>query len=76
MLMEALTGAGLGAAAAAILWTLAALGLDRINQGLLTSAGLAALVALCLWLDGWLLAAIPAFALAMAALLRLQSALR
>ncbi len=53
-----------------------ALGLDRLNQGLLSSAGLVALVAACLWLDGWVLTAIAAFVLAVVALLQLQSASR
>ncbi|MGM0584681.1 MAG: hypothetical protein ACQEUZ_08520 [Pseudomonadota bacterium] len=73
MLTGALAGAGLGAAVALIFWGLAALRLDRLNQGLAGSIGLAGLTAGCLVLDGWLLTAIPAFVGAMIGLLRAQS---
>ena len=76
MLIDALTGLGIGAGFALLFLTLVKLRVDRLNQGLLSSAGLAALVACCLWLDGWILTAIPGFALASAGLLALQSAFR
>ena len=76
MLIEALTGALIGVLFAAGFLGVVRLGLDRLNQGLASSAGLAALVACCLWFDGWILTAIPGFALGAAALLALRAALR
>ena len=76
MLIEALTGALIGVAFAAAFLGIVRLGLDRLNQGLASSAGLVATIACCLWLDGWILTAVPGFALGAAALLALRSALR
>lgn len=76
MLMEALTGAGIGAAFAAAFWALVRLGLDRLNQGLLGSAGLVALVAVCLWLEGWVLTGVLGFVAGVVALTQLHSSLR
>lgn len=76
MLTEALTGAALGAVVALIFRGLTALKLDRINQGLAGSIGLAGLTAGCLLLDGWLLTAIPAFTATMIGLLRMDSLAR
>ncbi|HKK35602.1 MAG TPA: hypothetical protein VJ994_04845 [Paracoccaceae bacterium] len=67
MLIDALTGLLLGAAAAALFLGLVATGIERLNQGLVSSLGFLGLIAACLWLDGWILTAIPGFALAVAA---------
>lgn len=53
-----------------------ALGISALNQGLVTSAGLAAMVAACLWFDGWILAAVAGFVAALSAMLAVQSARR
>lgn len=42
----------------------------------MTSAGLAAMVAACLWFDGWILAAVAGFVAALSAMLAVQSARR
>ncbi|MDF2232807.1 hypothetical protein P2H44_09600 [Albimonas sp. CAU 1670] len=76
MLIEALTGALIGALFAAGFLGLVRLGLDRGIQGLASSAGLVALVVCCLWFDGWILTAVVAFPLAAAALLTIQSTFR
>lgn len=67
MAAEALTGALIGAGFAAGVWLAWATGLERRAQGLFGSAGLVLLLAACLWLDGWIAAAIPAYVLAAAA---------
>lgn len=66
MLIDALTGLLLGAAAAALFLGLVATGIERLNQGLVSSLGFLALIGACLWLDGWVLTAIPGFAVAIA----------
>jgi hypothetical protein len=76
MLLDALTGLGLGAAAAGLFLLLVATGVERLNQGLVSTLGFIALIAACLWLDGWILTAIPGFALSIAAWSVLRHRLR
>ncbi|SDW41693.1 hypothetical protein SAMN05444336_101955 [Albimonas donghaensis] len=71
-----LTGFAIGCFFAVTHRTSELIGLSRLNQGLVTSAGLAALVAACLWLDGWILAAIAGFVVGLSAILAVSSARR
>ncbi len=70
-----LTGLAIGGGIALVFWLVTLARLDRFNQGLVSSAGLIALIALCLLLDGWILAAIVGFVAAMVALIQIQISL-
>ncbi len=73
--MATLTGLIIGAALAVVFWVATLFKLDRWNQGLLGSGGLAALIALCLVYDGWILVAILGFVAVMVGLIQLQTSL-
>ena len=72
--MATLVGLIIGAGLALTFWIVTLTGLDRLNQGMLGTLGLIALIALCLAFDGWILVAIAAFVAAMVCLLLLQTA--
>lgn len=76
MLSEALRGLLIGGGFGLLIWALVLTGIERLNQGLVGSAGLAALVAVCLWADGWILTAIPGFVAVTAAGVLLRARLR
>ncbi len=71
-LQATLTGLAIGGVVALAFWLITLWRLDRFNQGLIGSAGLVGLIAVCLWLDGWIAAAILGFVAAMVALIQLQ----
>lgn len=76
MLSAALIGLAIGGVFALIFVAAVRLGIERMNQGLLSSAGLLALVACCLWADGWVLAGVLGFVLGLGLLLRIQESRR
>lgn len=76
MLFAALTGALIGAGFAALFLVLVATGAERRAQGLVSTLGLIGLVAACLALDGWILAAIAGFVAAIALWAGLRGRLR
>lgn len=65
----ALAGGAVGGAIALGFWGLGWTGLDRRHPGAVGSGGLALMAAVCLWTGGWILAAMPCFALLYAGLL-------
>lgn len=71
-----LIGFAIGGVFALIHRTFETLGISALNQGLVTSAGVAAMIGTCLWLDGWILAAVAGFVVALSAMLAVQSARR
>lgn len=71
-----LTGFAIGCFFAVTHRTSELIGLTALNQGLVTSGGFAAMIAACLWLDGWILAAAAGFVTGLAAILAVAVARR
>ena len=76
MFIDALVGLAIGAAYAGVFALLVWSGIERLNQGLVSSLGCLAFLATCLWLDGWIVTGVIGFAAAMAFGLHARAKLR
>lgn len=66
-----ITGGLIGGAIALGFWSVTLTGLDRRFPGFFGSVGLLALIATCLWFDGWIAAGLGAFCMTFSGLLAL-----